>query len=119
LLGALGGLLGPVQQMSLPFELGPVVSVPRSGANSVANSGANSAAKSVARVVPRVCPIPEGLDPVARGVLELLSIEGCGLDSIVDRCGLGVGQVSGLLLQLELEGLVVQLPGMLYQRAIG
>ncbi len=109
LLGALEGLLGPVQQMSLPLFDGPVVES--------RSTGSQLRPKFAAKSVLRLSPIPEHLDPVARGVLELLSIEASGLDSIVERCGLGVGQVSGLLLQLELEGLVNQLPGMLYQRA--
>ena len=37
-------------------------------------------------------------------------------DTIVEAAGLAAGTVSGILLQLELLGLVSHLPGMRYQR---
>ncbi|MGD9948804.1 MAG: DNA-processing protein DprA [Desulfobulbus sp.] len=41
------------------------------------------------------------------------------IDSLVRRTGLSVVDLHGLLLQLELKGLVRQLPGQLYERAEG
>jgi DNA processing protein len=98
LIEALAEHLGPVRQMSLNLSL--------------------DARRDLVAPAARL-PIPETLDPLARRVLELLSLEPCGLDTIVDRSQLAAGQISGLLLQLELEGLVTQLPGMQYQRVSG
>jgi len=49
-------------------------------------------------------------------VFQVLGIEPTPLDVIVQETGMTVAEVSGVLLQLELEGLVSQLPGMLYRR---
>lgn len=110
LLEALADRLGPSQQMSLNFDVPLVRSM---GAEVTPQSTRRGAERSTP------IPIPVDLDPVARRLLELLPFEACGLDAIVERSELGAGQVSGLLLQLELEGLVNQLPGMLYQRVSG
>ena len=57
------------------------------------------------------------LTPLLSQVLEAVSIEPVLLDGIVTRSQIDVGSVLGALVQLELSGLVVQLPGMQYQRA--
>lgn len=51
-----------------------------------------------------------------QAVLNTISQEAIALDYIVERSGFGTDVVLGALLQLELEGLVMQLPGMHYQR---
>jgi DNA processing protein len=56
------------------------------------------------------------LAPELAKVFQVLGIEPTPLDVIVQETGMTVAEVSGVLLQLELEGLVSQLPGMLYRR---
>ena len=58
--------------------------------------------------------LPE--DPLAVRVLEELGYNPCDLDTLTGRCGLTAEQVLSLLLPLELDGHVVQLPGGRYQR---
>ena len=58
--------------------------------------------------------LPE--DPSAVRVLEELGYNPCDLDALTGRCGLTTEQVLSLLLPLELDGYVVQLPGGRYQR---
>ncbi|MEQ9483069.1 DNA-processing protein DprA [Coleofasciculus sp. F4-SAH-05] len=56
------------------------------------------------------------LAPELAKVFQVLGIEPTPLDVIVQETGMTVAEISGVLLQLELEGLVSQLPGMLYRR---
>lgn len=57
------------------------------------------------------------LEPELAQVLQAIAREPIPFDLIVQRTGMGAGEVSGALLQLELSGLVSQLPGMRYQRS--
>ena len=50
-------------------------------------------------------------------VYQAIAFEPIQFDLIVEKSGLNPGEVSGILLQLELEGLISQLPGMMYQRS--
>lgn len=52
-------------------------------------------------------------------VFGVLGAEGLPVDLIAERCGLPVGQVSAILLGLELKGLVAQKVGMRYARIEG
>ncbi len=56
------------------------------------------------------------LEPELAKVLQALPSEPTPFDLIVQQAGLEAGSVSSSLLQLELMGLVSQLPGMRYQR---
>jgi DNA processing protein len=56
------------------------------------------------------------LAPELKQVLAAIALESMPFDSIVQQTGLVAGFVSSALLQLELMGLVSQLPGMRYQR---
>ncbi|WP_107669206.1 DNA-processing protein DprA [Cyanothece sp. BG0011] len=56
------------------------------------------------------------LDPELLKIFQAISTEATPFDVIVEKAGLPTAQVSGGLLQLELEGLITQLPGMRYQR---
>jgi len=56
------------------------------------------------------------LAPKLAKVFQVLGIEPTPLDVIVQKSGMTVAEVSSVLLQLELEGLVSQLPGMLYRK---
>lgn len=60
-------------------------------------------------------PVPE-LEPELAQVLQTLASEPSSFDLIVQQAGLAAGSVSSALLQLELLGLVSQLPGMQYRR---
>jgi DNA processing protein len=60
--------------------------------------------------------MPADLEPDLSRVLRLVALEPTAFDLIVNESGLSAGEVSGALLQLELLGLVSQMPGMRYQR---
>jgi DNA processing protein len=60
-------------------------------------------------------PVPQ-LEPELAKVLQALASEPTSFDLIVQQAGLAAGSVSSALLQLELMGLVSQLPGMQYRR---
>ena len=49
-------------------------------------------------------------------LLEQIGFDPVGLDTLAARCGLTVGQLSAMLLTLELEGRICALPGGQYQR---
>ncbi|MEG4634678.1 DNA-processing protein DprA [Microcoleus sp. AR_TQ3_B6] len=56
------------------------------------------------------------LEPELAKVLSAIASGPSSFDTIVEAAGLEAGTVSSILLQLELLGLVAQLPGMRYQR---
>ena len=55
-------------------------------------------------------------DPVASGLLASLGPDPCDVDTLAARCGLTPEVLLAMLLQLELEGHVANLPGGRYQR---
>ena len=59
---------------------------------------------------------PEPLAPGERQLLASLDTYPRDIDTLVRRTGLPVGEIHALLLQLELRGLIRQLPGKLYER---
>jgi DNA processing protein len=48
--------------------------------------------------------------------LDQIGFDPVGLDTLAERCGLTVSQLSAMLLPLELEGRISAMPGGLYQR---
>ena len=56
------------------------------------------------------------LEPMLAEIFQHISTEPILLDLIIQKTGLSSGEVSSSLLQLELLGLVTQLPGMRYQK---
>lgn len=64
---------------------------------------------------PQIKTMPE-LDPQLTQVFEAVKLEPTAFDLIVQQTELSTGEVSGSLLQLELFGMISQLPGMRYQR---
>lgn len=64
---------------------------------------------------PAPAPMPS-LPPLQQKVLEAVKMEPTSLDAIVAQSGLSSAEVSSTLIELELLGLVSQLPGMRYQR---
>ncbi|AKG23229.1 DNA-processing protein DprA [Calothrix sp. 336/3] len=65
--------------------------------------------------MPSPVALPE-LAPPLQQVMDVLSSQALPLDLIVQQTGMPAGTVSASLLELELMGLVTQLPGMRYQR---
>lgn len=58
-----------------------------------------------------------GLSAAEHRIWEALEAYPHDIDNLVQRTGVSVVELHGLLLQLELKGLVRQLPGQLYERA--
>jgi DNA processing protein len=56
------------------------------------------------------------LSPELQQVMDVLAVETVSFDVIVQQTSMAAGLVSSALLQLELMGLVSQLPGMRYQK---
>jgi DNA processing protein len=67
--------------------------------------------------IPKVksAPLPD-LSPELQQVIQVVGNDALSFDLIVQKTNLDAGLVSSSLLQLELMGLVSQLPGMRYQR---
>lgn len=63
-------------------------------------------------------PLPQtiNLAPPLAKVFEAILDEPTSFDTIIEKSGLNASEVSGILLQLELDSLVSQLPGMLYKK---
>ncbi len=61
-------------------------------------------------------PEMAALDAEAARLLAALGYEPCSLDALCNRSGLAPNIVSALLLQLEMQGLIENLPGGQYQR---
>lgn len=59
--------------------------------------------------------IPQ-LSPELQQVFDAISFDSISFDSIVQKTKITPGLISGALLELELMGLVSQLPGMQYKR---
>lgn len=69
-------------------------------------------------IEPRVvesAPMPN-LSPELQRVMDTLTLDPLPFDMIIQQTNMAAGSVSSNLLQLELMGLVSQLPGMRYQR---
>lgn len=62
-------------------------------------------------------PFLGNLEPELQQVMSILTVDALPFDLIVEKAKMGSGLVSGYLLQLELMGLVSQLPGMRYQKS--
>ena len=63
-------------------------------------------------------PVAPKLEPPLASVLAAIASSPTSFDAIVQESGLSGPEVSGILLQLELDGLVSQLPGMRYQKSV-
>ena len=61
-------------------------------------------------------PAPAGLAPEEAAILSLLAREPLHIDDIIASSALTVGEVSAILLRLELKGAISQLPGKLFTR---
>ncbi len=61
--------------------------------------------------------LPPELPPELQRVINTITSESLPFDLIVQKSQVSTGEVSAALLQLELMGLITQLPGMRYQRS--
>jgi DNA processing protein len=61
-------------------------------------------------------PFPDHLSPAMAQVLAVIPGEPIKLDQIVQQLAMPTGEILSILMQLELAGVVTQLPGMQYQR---
>lgn len=91
-------MLGALPQMDLPAKTQQLSLLSQSG-------------------TPEPIPLePVNLDPELQQVWQAVATEPVALDLIVQSAGLATGSVLSALAQLELMGLVAQLPGMRYQK---
>ncbi|BAQ65328.1 DNA-processing protein DprA [Geminocystis sp. NIES-3709] len=67
--------------------------------------------------LPEKTPKEPRLSSSFKLVYDSIEVNPTLFDVIVDKSQLNSGEVSGILLQLELDGLITQLPGMMYCRA--
>lgn len=103
--------LGAIPQLDTPQQLSLFESPPTQSSVSGVESPTETHLK------PDLEPTLElNLEPNLAKVFQVISSEPTGFDAIVQQAGLDTGIVSSSLLQLELLGLVSQLPGMRYQR---
>lgn len=71
---------------------------------------------AIPQLVPQSIPVAKpNLEPELERVYQAIAPLPTSFDMIVQNSRLSAGDVSGILLQLELLGLVTQLPGMRYQ----
>jgi len=61
-------------------------------------------------------PPPPDLDPELQSILQIVSTDPLPFDVIVQKTQLSTATIASSLLQLELMGLITQIPGMRYQR---
>ncbi len=108
MLGAIPPIDTP-QQLSL-FDTAPPAAEPRLSSR---KKGGDRGSAPVPPLKPEL--VPE-LAPELAKVLQAVTVEAVSLDAIALESGLSAAEVSSALLQLELLGLVSQLPGMRYQR---
>jgi DNA processing protein len=64
-----------------------------------------------ATVPPTVAKLPAGADPDARAVMDLVSGRPVQIDDLIETSRLPLGRLSEVLLELELQGFLTQLPG--------
>jgi DNA processing protein len=55
--------------------------------------------------------LPAGLTMEQAGVLKMIDAYPVHIDELSRKAGMDIGRLSGLLLNLELRGLIVQRPG--------
>ncbi|MEL7401370.1 MAG: DNA-processing protein DprA, partial [Pseudomonadota bacterium] len=125
-LGASNGTLMTEGAGRSPVDAIVTTASTRSAVSSAAPSAVSSAVPSavpsaataspVAVAQPDLSAVVEGLSPALRQVFDAVPIEPAVLDYIVPLVPMTPGEVMGALVQLELLGLVSQLPGMHYQR---
>jgi DNA processing protein len=68
-------------------------------------------------IQPSVAKVSD-LQPPFSQVYQAIASVPTSLDMIITNSGLSSSEVSGILLQLELDGMVTQLPGMMYQKSL-
>ncbi|XZG69942.1 DNA-processing protein DprA [Chitinibacteraceae bacterium HSL-7] len=78
-------------------------------------SAFSQALRAAPQAEPQINALPQP-DPDAAHLLDVMGFEPVEFDGLVDRSGLTAERLCAILLALELEGVVVVLPGSRYQR---
>lgn len=81
------------------------------GGNIVGVSVGRSAGRSADTATRGPAGVSTGLTPDQAGVLEIIDAYPVHIDDLCRRAGMDIGRLSGLLLNLELKGLIYQRPG--------
>lgn len=102
-------ILGAIPQLDAPQQLSLF------SQSETENSYPKKTSK-IPNYTPIIQEIPTNLEPNLVQILTTVNTEPTPFDIIVNQSGFSTAEVSGALLQLELLGLVTQLPGMRYQR---
>jgi DNA processing protein len=71
----------------------------------------------LAGMQPKAAPPPPALDPMEQSIWDYLANEPRQLEEIVEKSGLSVPKLTGLMLGLEMRKIVRRLPGNRYERA--
>jgi DNA processing protein len=112
--GELLEMLGAIPPLDLPEQLS-LFNPPEQTSTESAQNQRKFAQKNKEKITLEVNSIPD-LSPDLAKILEFIALEPTPFDLIVENSALPASHVSASLLQLELFGMVTQLPGMLYQR---
>ena len=72
----------------------------------------------VCRILPasRAAAPPSVTDAASLRLLEAIGLDPCDLDTLAARSGMSAAEISALITQLEIDGLVAALPGGRFQR---
>ncbi len=97
----------------LLVELAGLIELPDAATEALAEGEARGAG---AEASPLAVPGSAGADPAYAALLEALGYAPAAMGELVERSGLTAGEVSSMLLILELEGFVEALPGGRYSR---
>ncbi len=101
-------------------ELAPMIQGDLTALNALLSADGAIATKSTPRTRLAVKPaiISAPIEPEAQRFLDQMGYDPVNIDRLVDLTGLNIAQLSGLLLGLELDGLVDKLSGARYQRRV-
>jgi DNA processing protein len=58
------------------------------------------------------------VDAASQRLLDALGADPCDLDTLAARCGMEAAEISALVTQLEVDGLIAALPGGRFQRIL-
>lgn len=108
-------MLGAIPPLDLPQDLSIFNSVSNAVTPHLSSQKKEGEFCSTAVPPLKLKQTPE-LPPELDQVLQVVTAEGISFDAIALQSGLSTTEVSSALLQLEVLGLVSQLPGMRYQR---
>jgi len=107
--------LGSMPYLDRQSEAYPSPVIPRVSISSRGNSSLQSSSNSLPTSPPKTSP--DLIDPLHQQIWQLLPNSGSlSLDAIADQISLPTGQLSAVLLQMELLGIIKNCGGMQYSR---